>query len=219
MNTTTLSEHQETPVIDATHTTEHYSDDEISHKTEMSLEQCKDVASGMLSVLDIRLQSANESKARSHITMLWKHEKYVQLLTLMRVLQCHYKSGHPLISECFEQISELVNSIVEELGLRNDHDYMYHSLEGALSYITLCFRDNNLANSEETTNILYNQFIESWGSRNYYKMFGMLLSFQTLFQDPEKNIVYDIIYEHLVTLCPGLEEDDESESSENSESN
>ena len=186
--------------------------DEITAETtEMTLEQCQDMASGMLDVIFIRLQCANESILKSHLATLWKHKKYVQFLTLTRVLNCHFKTSHSLLSECFEQLSDLVNSIVDELGLRNDPDYLYYSLEGALGYINYCFRDDKLTNSHEVTGMLYKQFMESLEQRNYYKMYGMLLSFQTLFQYPDKTVVYDIIYEHLILLCPELEDgDDES---------
>ena len=182
----------------------------LDSQTEMALEQCQAMIEGMLNVLTIRLDSANERRVGTFLSMYWQCERYVQMLTLTRVLQCHYKPSHPLISEALEQISELLVSIVEELGLRNDPDYLVYSLEGALEYIQLCFRDDKLTNSNEVTTSLCKHFTKALKDRDYYRMYGMLLSFQTLFQQPEKSVVYDIIYEHLVALCPELEDDDES---------
>jgi len=180
---------------------------ELSHTEEMSLDQCKDMTYGMMQILSVRLVHANESNIDMTIQKLWRNERYVELLSFARVLSCHFKKPDSQLSDLFEQMAGLIDPIVDELGLRNDPDYLIYSLEGALEYILCCFNDGKLSNSQDVNSMLYNHMLAALDERNFYKMYGMLLSFQTLLQKPEKDIVYDIIHEHLVALCPGLEEE------------
>ena len=55
--------------------------DEISGEPEMALEDCHEMTQGMLDVLVIRLDAANESKVGTHLELLWRCELYVQLLS------------------------------------------------------------------------------------------------------------------------------------------
>lgn len=191
--------------------------DEEIVTTEITLEQCENMMSGMLEVISVRLQCCNQKNVATYLNSIWQHKKYVEMLTLIRVLVCHYKNGQTELSECFEQMADLVNSMVCELGLRNDPDYLVYSLEGALAYIPLCFRDDKLSNSDEITGLLHNNLKNALQQRNYYKMYGMLISFQTLFQSPDKTVIYDIYYEHLVALCPSLDDEPGSGGDETSD--
>jgi hypothetical protein len=52
---------------------------------------------------------------------------------------------------------------------------------------------------------MYDKFVLALENEKYHKLYGMLIACQELFQHPDKEIIYDIIHEHLIDLCPKLE--------------
>jgi hypothetical protein len=144
-------------------------------------------------------------QTKTQLQYLFKDGFYIELLGLLRTLVAHYATIDPELSSSFEQIAQTLDPVVVKVRDQFTHDeFLYKSLTGVLYYFKCCFRDNKLHNSDEVNETLYDNFSNALNSKSYFRMYGMLLGCQEQFQQPDKSLIFDIIYEHLITLCPVL---------------
>jgi len=176
-----------------------------SDDSEMTLDQSLELIQGMLSIMSIRLKSASEVPIVTTLQNYFYNHRYTELLAFSRILQCHFDTVDATLSDAFSQMTDLLDPMVVEMGLKESPDFLDHSLRGVLMYFKWCFKDNKLSNSQDINDSLYDTFMNALREGKYYKLYGMLLTCQELFQQPDKNVVFDIIHEHIVSLCPDLD--------------
>lgn len=186
-------------------------DESISNSDEyMSTSQSLEMIGGILAILSMRLKSDNSLKTENELNDLFRNHRYVELLAFLRVLHCHYKaSNEELLSESCDQIVQILDPVVTDKQLRERSDFLESSLSGVLRFFKCCFNDKNLVDRQSTNEggneLLYTHFMTSLRDSEFFRMYGMLLGCQDQFQEPDKSLVFDIIHEHIIALCPSLD--------------
>jgi hypothetical protein len=180
-----------------------HEDNSANDEYEMSAKESLEVISGILSIISMRLQSDLQTK--NEIWNLYNNAQYVELIAFMRILKQHYIKSDAGLSTSFDQIIETLDPLVIKERVSLDSDtFLQRSLNGVFGYFKCCFRDNKLNNSDETSDRLYREFVDGLFEKNYFKLYGMLLGCQEQFQQPDKSLIFDIMYEHIIGLCPEL---------------
>lgn len=182
------------------------SSSESRSDSEMTIEQSLELVQGVLAILAIRMKSTSEMLIMTAVHNYFSNGKLTEMLAFSRVLQCHFEKKDSTLSDAFSQLTELLDPLVMDLDLKERSDYLVDSLRGVLIYFKLCFSDNKVTSSQEVNDALYDSFMNALSQGKYYRLYGMLLTCQELFQQPDKNMVFDIIHEHIVSLCPNLDD-------------
>lgn len=180
-------------------------DSSYSSNNEMSIDELLQVFTGMMEIVALKLKSSNLPLVQTELENFYGSQRYTELASFLRVLQCHFQMSDPNLKEAFAQMSDTITPVIDDLGLKSDPLFLKKSLLGVFTYFKLCFKDNKLNNSSELQDSFFEKFTLALENEQYHKLYGMLIVCQELFHEPDKDIIYDIIHEHLIGLCPDLE--------------
>lgn len=170
-----------------------------------TLDETLDMINGELDILSIRFAASGDEHIDTALQNYFSNQQYVQMASFITTLLCYYQHSDTNVKEVLAQLGDMLNYTINGLGLRSDPNYNDKCLRGVLSYFKWCFKDNKLTNSREMQDKIYQHFTGALNDKNYHKMYGMLIACQELYQQPEKSNVYDIVFDHIVALCPDLE--------------